>query len=63
MTTRRDPEGPTPLQQIVDAIGARRRFVVSSHSRPDGDSIGSSMSMALALRALGKEARASRGAS
>jgi phosphoesterase RecJ-like protein len=57
MMTRRDPEGPTTLQQIVDAIGARRRFVVSSHSRPDGDSIGSSVSMALALRALGKEAR------
>jgi phosphoesterase RecJ-like protein len=47
----------TTLQQIVDAIRARRRFVVSSHSRPDGDSIGSSLSMALALRALGKEAR------
>jgi phosphoesterase RecJ-like protein len=48
---------PTELQQIVDAIRARHRFVVSSHSRPDGDSIGSSLSMALALRALGKEAR------
>jgi phosphoesterase RecJ-like protein len=47
----------TELRQIVDAIGARHRFVVSSHSRPDGDSIGSSLSMALALRALGKEAR------
>jgi bifunctional oligoribonuclease and PAP phosphatase NrnA len=45
------------LQQVVDAIGARQRFVVSSHTRPDGDSVGSSMSMALALRALGKEAR------
>src|ERR1700682_3437232 len=53
MTTRRDPEGPTPLQQIVDAIGARRRFVVSSHSRPDGDSIGSSMAIGLGRRALG----------
>jgi phosphoesterase RecJ-like protein len=48
---------PTELQQIVDAIRARHRFVVSSHSRPDGDSIGSSLSMALALRAIGKEAR------
>jgi phosphoesterase RecJ-like protein len=47
----------TELQQIVDAIGARKRFVISSHSRPDGDSVGSSLSMALALRALGKEAR------
>ena len=44
------------LQQIADAIRARRRFVISSHSRPDGDSIGSSLAMAYALKALGKEA-------
>ena len=43
------------LRQIVDAIRARRRFVISSHSRPDGDSIGSQLAMALALRALGKD--------
>jgi phosphoesterase RecJ-like protein len=57
------PPGPhttmTPpsqeLRQIVDAIRARRRFVISSHSRPDGDSIGSQLAMALALRALGKD--------
>jgi phosphoesterase RecJ-like protein len=30
--------------------------VLSSHSRPDGDSIGSQMAMAYALRAMGKEA-------
>jgi phosphoesterase RecJ-like protein len=45
------------LQRITEAIGTRRRFVVSSHSRPDGDSIGSQLAMAYALRALGKEAR------
>jgi bifunctional oligoribonuclease and PAP phosphatase NrnA len=50
MTTR--PE----IQQIADAIRARRRFVLSSHSRPDGDSIGSQLAMAYALRALGKDA-------
>ena len=50
MTTR--PE----IQQIADAVRARRRFVLSSHSRPDGDSIGSQLAMAYALRALGKEA-------
>jgi bifunctional oligoribonuclease and PAP phosphatase NrnA len=43
------------IRQIVDAIGPRRRFVLSSHSRPDGDSIGSQLAMAYALRALGKE--------
>jgi len=43
------------FHQIVEAIRTRQRFVVSSHSRPDGDSIGSQLSMAYALRALGKE--------
>jgi phosphoesterase RecJ-like protein len=45
------------LQQIVDAIRVRRRFVVCSHARPDGDSIGSELAMAYALRALGKTVR------
>ncbi len=44
------------LDRVVEAIQARRRFLISSHSRPDGDSIGSSMAMAHALRAIGKEA-------
>src|SRR4051812_27742821 len=39
---------------IAAAIKGRKRFVISSHARPDGDSIGSSMAMAYALRALGK---------
>ena len=43
------------LARIVDAIRSRRRFVLSSHSRPDGDSIGSQLAMAYALRALGKD--------
>jgi len=44
------------LERIVDAIRRRQRFVISSHSRPDGDSIGSQLAMAFALRALGKHA-------
>jgi len=43
------------MQAIVEAIQARQRFVISSHARPDGDSIGSQLAMAYALRALGKE--------
>jgi bifunctional oligoribonuclease and PAP phosphatase NrnA len=43
------------IQQIVDAVRARQRFVLSSHSRPDGDSIGSQLAMAYALQAMGKE--------
>jgi phosphoesterase RecJ-like protein len=43
------------VPDIVDAIRSRSRFVVSSHAKPDGDSIGSQLAMAFALRALGKE--------
>lgn len=45
------------LADVVAAIQARQRFVVTSHARPDGDAIGSQVAMALALRALGKEVR------
>jgi phosphoesterase RecJ-like protein len=44
------------LQKIVEVIRAKRRFVISSHSRPDGDSIGSQLAAAFALRSLGKDA-------
>jgi phosphoesterase RecJ-like protein len=43
------------LAPIVAAIRERQRFVISSHSRPDGDSIGSQLAAAYALRALGKQ--------
>src|SRR5579864_8719538 len=51
-TTMAAPE----RDRIAAAIRERHRFVVSSHARPDGDSIGSSMAMAYALRAIGKHA-------
>jgi phosphoesterase RecJ-like protein len=53
MTT---PSNAPAIETIVDAIRTRQRFVLSSHARPDGDSIGSQLAMAYALRALGKEA-------
>jgi phosphoesterase RecJ-like protein len=40
---------------VADAIARGRRFVLSSHARPDGDAIGSQLAMAFALDALGKE--------
>src|SRR5215510_4099935 len=46
----------TPPAELIERIKAGRRFVVASHQRPDGDAIGSALAMALALRALGKEA-------
>jgi phosphoesterase RecJ-like protein len=45
-----------PPAGLLDVIRRGRRFVVASHQRPDGDAIGSAMAMALALRAIGKDA-------
>jgi bifunctional oligoribonuclease and PAP phosphatase NrnA len=45
------------LDQVVAAIRARQRFVVTSHARPDGDALGSQVAMGLALKALGKDVR------
>jgi phosphoesterase RecJ-like protein len=47
----------TTPAQIADEIRRRDRFVIVSHARPDGDAIGSSLAMAFALRALGKDVR------
>ena len=47
----------TTAAQVATEIRRRQRFVVASHARPDGDAIGSSLAMALALQRLGKQAR------
>jgi phosphoesterase RecJ-like protein len=46
---------PANLLAAVEAIRGRQRFVISSHARPDGDSIGSQLAMAYALRGLGRQ--------
>ncbi len=46
-----------PLRRIRDEILARQRFLITSHLKPDGDSIGSQVALAFALRALGKDVR------
>jgi phosphoesterase RecJ-like protein len=45
------------LEQIRHEILARKRFLLTSHSRPDGDSIGSQLALAFALERLGKHVR------
>jgi phosphoesterase RecJ-like protein len=45
------------IHHICDAIFRHRTFLVTSHARPDGDSIGSQLAMAFALDALGKQVR------
>jgi len=42
---------------VAAEIRRRQRFVIVSHTRPDGDAIGSSLAMAYALRELGKDVR------
>jgi len=50
-------QNQNPITDIRDAIFARHRFLIASHARPDGDSIGSQLAMAYALEAMGKEVR------
>ena len=54
-TTSPDSEHRGAIDRIRDAVLTRQRFLISSHARPDGDSIGSQLAMAYALRALGKD--------
>ena len=54
MTTK-SAEPLAGARLVADAIVGGRRFVLSSHARPDGDAIGSQLAMAFALEALGKE--------
>lgn len=41
-------------REIADALRVRQSFLLTSHARPDGDAVGSSMALALALESLGK---------
>jgi bifunctional oligoribonuclease and PAP phosphatase NrnA len=56
LNDRPSAHGAPARDRIRDEIKRRRRFLLTSHARPDGDSIGSQLAMAYALKALGKEA-------
>lgn len=43
------------LSQVVELIEAKRRFAITSHIRPDGDSLGSSLGLYWLLRSLDKD--------
>ncbi len=47
---------PVAMAAIVGAIQAGDRFLVCSHSRPDGDAVGSMLAMGMLLHQLGKHA-------
>ena len=42
---------------IAAALRARQSFILTSHARPDGDAIGSTLALAFALETLGKHVR------
>jgi phosphoesterase RecJ-like protein len=44
------------LDQVLQEIRSRRRLIVTSHARPDGDGIGSALACAQILRHMGKQA-------
>jgi phosphoesterase RecJ-like protein len=44
------------LQEVLEHIQRRDRFVLTSHARPDGDAIGSALACCEVLRQLGKAA-------
>ena len=44
------------LNEVLNQIGQRNRFVLTSHARPDGDAIGSALACCQVLRLLGKQA-------
>jgi len=43
------------IHKILDTFRAHKRFVVTAHSRPDGDAVGSSLALAEILDQLGHE--------
>jgi phosphoesterase RecJ-like protein len=43
------------LSQVVELIENKRRFAITAHLRPDGDSLGSSLGLYWLLRALDKD--------
>ena len=44
------------LSQVIDLIEKHERFAITSHIRPDGDSLGSSLALCWILRGLNKNA-------
>lgn len=45
------------LREVLNEIGRRDRFLLTSHARPDGDAVGSVLACWQILRRLGKEAQ------
>jgi phosphoesterase RecJ-like protein len=46
----------SPLNKIVSLFSQAKKLLLVTHARPDGDTLGSALALALAARAQGKEA-------
>jgi phosphoesterase RecJ-like protein len=46
---------PDTYQRLRELVDAHEQFLILSHMRPDGDAYGSTLGLALSLRALGKD--------
>lgn len=44
------------LDEVLNQIGRRRTFILTSHARPDGDAVGSALACCQILRSMGKQA-------
>ncbi|MBI3949608.1 MAG: bifunctional oligoribonuclease/PAP phosphatase NrnA [Acidobacteria bacterium] len=44
------------LSEVIELIELKQRFAITSHVRPDGDSLGSSLALMLMLESMNKEA-------
>jgi len=47
---------PNPIEAILHVLREGERFLVCSHSRPDGDAVGSMLAMGMLLEQLGRRA-------
>lgn len=44
------------LEEVLNQIGRRQSFILTSHARPDGDAVGSALACCQILRSMGKQA-------
>jgi bifunctional oligoribonuclease and PAP phosphatase NrnA len=44
------------LDEVLNQIGRRKKFILTSHARPDGDAVGSALACCQILRSMGKQA-------
>jgi len=56
LTTSSAAANLDPVQAILKVLREGERFLIASHSRPDGDAVGSMLAMGMLIEQLGKQA-------